>query len=188
MSVLYRPQENIDTEGTEWQMAESITSSEEDVLRCLNAGSMVPVSQFSFMGYEKTASGVEFTMVHPLISFLQGTYVKNIVDAFSFTEINSGFLKVLNEGYEAYHDNKTEVDTVLKKIHHQHGDTLNISVQGQNRNKLFGSVYSDGQYEMEGNNFSDELNGPLSVVFNKWTDPDFHLSEDTWFAIHDTHF
>jgi len=176
---LYRPQEDLYEEGTEWKMAESLTTNEENSLRCLNAGSMNSFSQFSFMGYQKTASGVEFTMVHPLMSFLQGTYAKNIGDSFSFTEINSGFLNVLNEGYETYQNNKAKVDMILSKIYDEHDGTLNISYFGQNRNKLVIPFDIEAEYIIQENNLSDELKEPLTVVFEKWTDPDFHLSEDT---------
>ena len=183
---LYRPQEEVDAIGTEWKMAEPLTANEEDSLRCLNAGSMTIFSQFAFMGYEKKVSDVEFTMVHPLISFLQGTYIRNISNSFSFTEMNSGFLTVLNKGYEDYHNNKAVIDTVLKRIYEQHDGTLNISVSEQNRNKLV--IPFDIEYLMKDNDFSDEVLDSLSKPFNKWTDPNLHLSEATWYSIHDAEF
>ena len=184
---LYRPQEAIDAIGTEWRMAGSLTADEEDLLRCLNAGSMTSFSQFSSMGYQQTASGVEFTMVHPLISFLQGTYIRDMGDSFSFTELNSGFLTVLNKGYEDYHNNKAKIDLILKNIYEQHDETLNISVSGQNRNKLVIPGDVDAEYIMQGSNFSDDLNNSLSRVFNKWSDSNLHLSEGIWHVIHDAY-
>lgn len=170
---LYRPQEPLDDVGKEWRMAGLLTVDEENLLRCLNAGSMTPFSQFSFMGYQETASGVEFTMVHPIISFLQGTYIRDIDDFSSFTEMNSAFLTVLNRGYEDYHNNKDEIDTVLKRIYDKHDGTLNISVSGQNRNKL---VIPFDTEQMSDDNFSDEVNELLSGVLKKWTGDNNHLS------------
>lgn len=133
---MYRPEEDMYASGTEWQIPVVITESEQDALRCLNAGSMTSFSQFSFIGYQTFASGVEFTMLHPCISFLLGTYIKERPDLCSFKEINSGFLNVLNKGYEDYNNNKAQVDSILSKVYHAHGETLNISYLGQNRNKL----------------------------------------------------
>ncbi len=172
---LYRPQEAIDDIGKEWQMAGLLTEDEENLLRCLNAGSMTAFSQFSFMGYQKTASDVEFTMVHPIISFLQGTYIRDVNYSCSFTEMNSAFLTVLNKGYEDYHNNKTKIDAVLKRIYDQHDGTLNISVSGQNRNKLV--IPFDTELQCQGSEFSDEVNELLSTVWRKWTDDSVKLSE-----------
>lgn len=173
---LYRPQEMFDEVGTECKMVEPLTTEDEDSLRCLNAGSMTLFSQFAFMGYQETASGVEFTMVHPLISFLQGTYIRDIDDSFSFIEMNSGFLTVLNKGYEDYHNNKVKIDSILKRIYDQHDGTLNISVSGQNRNKVV--IPFDIEYVMQDNNFLDDMQGLLSKLFNKWTDSNLRLPEE----------
>lgn len=183
---LYRPQEDLHAEGKEWKMAESITADEIELLKCLNAGNMTSFSQFYLMGYQKNESGVEFTMVHPLISFLQGVYIRDSEKHPSFKDINSTFLDVLNEGYEYYRSNKNEVDAILKRIYDEHGETLNISYLGQNRNKLVAPV--DVEYVMQGNSFSDELNKTLSVIFDKWTDPNLQLSENIWFSVHDDNF
>lgn len=185
---LYRPEEAIDDAGTEWRMADSLTADEEDLLRCLNAGSMTSFSQFSFIGYQKTATGVEFSMVHPLISFLSGTYIRNTGDAFSFTEMNTGFLNVLSKGYDEYYNNKDKIDTVLKKIYDQHDEKLNISYLGQNRNKLVSPIDPEFHYVMQDDSFSDELNKSLESVFNKWTDPNLHFSEGIWHAVSDANF
>jgi len=185
---LYRPQEEIDSIGTEWRMADSLTKSEEDLLRCLNAGSMTSFSQFYFMGYQKKASDVEFTMVHPLISFLQGTYTRDINDFFSFTEVNTSFLTVLIKGYEDYHNNKIKIDTLLKRIYEQHDETLNISHLGQNRNKLVTPFDIDSEYIMQDSNFSDEVNELLSAVWNKWTHSNVNFSEGARNVTHDADF
>lgn len=183
---LYRPQEDLNMEGKEWKMAESLTASEIESLKCLNAGNMTSFSQFYLMGYQKNGSDVEFTMVHPLISFLQRVYIRDSEDYPSFKENNSHLLCALNEGYETYHRNKSEVDTILKRVYDEHGETLNISHLGQNRNKLISPVAVE--YTMQGSSFTDELNESLSVIFDKWTDPNLHLSENLWFAVHDTNF
>lgn len=180
---LYRPEEAFDAIGIESKMVEPLTANDEDSLRCLNAGNMTLFSQFAFMGYQKTASGVEFTMVHPLISFLKGAYIRDIDDSFSFSEINSNFLTVLNKGYEDYKNNKVEVDSILKKIHDQHDGTLNISVSGQNRNKLV--IPFNIEYVMQNNNFSYEVLSLLSESVNKWTNPNLHFSDGIWHAIDD---
>lgn len=185
---LYRPQEAIDDAGTEWRMAGSLTTDEENLLKCLNAGSMTSFSQFSFIGYQKTATGVEFSMVNPLISFLSGTYIRNIGDGFSFTEMNSDFLNVLREGYDDYYNNKDKIDTILQKIYDQHDGKLNISYLGQNRNRLVSPVDIEYQYVMQDDSFSDGLNKSFDGIFNKWTDPNLHLSEGLWHAINDTVF
>jgi len=203
---LYRPEETVDDNGTECNMAEPLTKDEEDSLRCLNAGSMTLFSQFSFMGYQKTASGVEFTMVHPLISFLQGTYTRATNDNFPYREVNSGFLTIINRGYEEYHNDKTNIDAILKRIYYQHNGTLSISVSDQNRNKLVipfdvdidtgieittdvGAdidIDTDVEYVMKDNDFSDDKQA-LSDSFKKWTNPDLHLSDDgTWYMVDDS--
>lgn len=197
---LYRPQEAVDAIGTECKMAEPLTKNEEDSLRCLNAGSMTLFSQFAFMGYQETASGVEFTMVHPLISFLQGTYTRATSDFFPFTEVNSSFLTIINKGYTDYHDDKTKIDTILKRIYEQHDGILNISVSEQNRNKLVipfdvdigtgieigAEVDTDVEYAMKDNDFSDDMQNSLSKSFNKWTNSDLHLSDGTWYMVDDS--
>lgn len=163
---LYRPQEKIDDPGAEYKNLESIDYKEHNLLRGLNKGSMKSLSQYSFMGYQKTSSGVEFSMLHPSINFLLNSYSK--AESSSVMDLNTSFINGLNKGYQDYNDRKNEIDNVLKKIYHHHGETLNISYQGKNNNKLVNTPFVDMPYISQVDDFADNLNHSLNATFNKW--------------------
>ena len=173
---LYRPQEGINTPGTEWKNPKSIDYKESNLLRGLNRGSMKLLSQFSFMGYQKTASDVEFTMLHPSINYLLDSYVRPYPGQSPVTDLNSSYLKVLNETYQNYYNNKAEIDAVLKKVYDAHDGTLNISHNGVSNNKLVVSLDSAMANVFQPDDFHSDLSRSLDYIYDKWARVDEIIS------------
>lgn len=140
---LYRPQSDPYYKGSEWITPQLINETEKTQLKCLNAGSFNEFTQFCKIGYQEEAGErVVFSMVHPAITYLLGTYTRiiNLPDTSlspsDFTAQNSGFIQVFNQDYSEYMQNKAVIDEILARIYHEHGATLDICVGQQNRNKL----------------------------------------------------
>lgn len=142
VSQYYRPNENIYGLGVEWNPATEIKPQDQTLLECINSGSFSILGQFSRIGYQKTDDGVMFTMMHPAMTYLLGTY--NRVDAMGAIAIdnadlvmaNSHFMQVFNQDFNDYQSNKEAIDAILRDVYLRHGGTLDISLSAQNRNKL----------------------------------------------------
>lgn len=129
---LYRPSESVESKESEWAPPAEFRDEDASEIKCLNAGTFDPTTQFSKIGYQQTMNGIEFKMMHPSISYLLGTYT----DLPDFTAVNLEFLKILNGDYAEYTENKFTIDQHLQKIFNSHQNTLNIAINGQNRNRL----------------------------------------------------
>lgn len=138
LQKLYRPQEEPGTPATQWNNPKNVDDKEKNLLRYLNKGSMKSLSEFSFMGYQKTGSGVEFSMLHPSINYLLTSYSRDSKEGSAITSVNVGYLNQLNKTYQLYQDDKANIDAVLNKIYAAHGGTLHIAYQGTDNNGLAG--------------------------------------------------
>lgn len=169
---LYRPQEDIDDPGTNLVNTEFLDYKEEKLLRYLSDRERTRLpSQFSSMGYQKTDSGIEFTMVHPSINYLLKSYSKSHQDGSSNIDSNSEQINTLNKVYHDYNYNKTEVDQILKKIYDTHNGTLSISFSGRNDNRIVNSPYTKQEYLFQSTHSLHDISDSLETIFNKWTKP-----------------
>ena len=135
---LYRPEEDNTTPATQWNNPKNVDEKERNLLRYLNKGSMKSLSEFSFMGYKKSGSGVEFSMLHPSINYLLTSYSRDSKEGSAITSVNVGYLNQLNKTYQLYQDDKAKVDAVLSKIYFAHGGTLHIAYLNTDNNGLAG--------------------------------------------------
>ena len=167
---LYRPQEDIDCPGTELVKVDFLNYKEKAQLYQLNnSGSTRLPDQFSSIGYQNTASGVKFSMVHPSISYLLETYSKSYYDGEPSTDFNSAQMNMLNKIYYNYNYNKNEIDLVLHKVYEIHGGTLNISSAGYTGNRIVSSPLTERAYLFQSAHSLQDLSDSLDTVFHKWT-------------------
>lgn len=170
---LYRPQENIDDSGTELSNAEFLNYKEEKLLKHLSPRGAVRLpSQFSAIGYQQTASGVEFTMLHPSINYLLEAYSKSYADGSSSTELNSELINSMNKIYHDYNYHKNEIDEVLNKVYDAHGGTLNIAFAGKNHNQIVTSPHAEMTYLFQATRSLQDISNTLDAIFHKWTGSD----------------
>lgn len=127
---------------------------------------MKPLSEFSFMGYQRAGGGVEFSML-PSINYLLTSYIRTDEESSLTIDLNVGYIKRLNETYQNYHDKKYEIDSVLNKIYHAHSETLNIAYHTINNNKLVGSPDMALDYIFQSDDFSSDLSISINSIFRK---------------------
>ncbi|MCS3430983.1 hypothetical protein [Klebsiella sp. BIGb0407] len=170
---LYRPQEEVDFPGIELVDIGFLTPEEQKSLGFLNSRGGVRLhNQFSTMGYQNTASGVEFSMLHPSINYLLEVYSKSHSNGEPSTESNSTQLNDLNDTYQRYCFNKNETDQVLNKIYEAHGGTLNISFYGRSDNRMVISPHTEREYLFQSTHSLQDLSNSLDAIFHKWTTMD----------------
>lgn len=113
----------------------TLTEDEMDKLRCLQMGSFSITTQFFKIGYWELEEEVLFDMFHPTLVYLLQGYTPSLL--FDLTEANTLlFSDVLNKDDNDYHNNKREIDCILKKIYRSHNNTLFISEKSSCRNML----------------------------------------------------
>jgi len=90
-------------------------------------------TQFNQIGYKvnnKNKNLIEFSMVHPLVKYLIGSYNNNE----TLAEINTEFFKISIDNYNDYTGNKIEIDKILLKIYkYKNNNTLYLG-QANNNN------------------------------------------------------
>ncbi|WP_183059715.1 type III secretion system effector SopD2 [Salmonella enterica] len=113
----------------------TLTEDEIDKLRCLQMGSFNITTQFFKIGYWELEEEVLFDMFHPTLVYLLQGYTPSLLS--DLTEANTLlFSDVLNKDDNDYHNNKREIDCILKKIYRSHNNTLFISENSSCRNML----------------------------------------------------
>jgi len=134
---LYRPDENHYHQSVELVGQDVINENEKESLKFLNAGNFDYKSQFSRLSYQKTEDGVVFDMIHPSLTYLQSVYDRMETEPFVLRkELNTSNMVTLNNAYQTYNDKKQDIDTILSKVYTAHGNTLDITVDGSDSNKL----------------------------------------------------
>jgi len=134
---LYRPDEHADADSVSLLNNDVINEEERNAVMCLKTDTFEYGSQFSRIGYKKDESGVKFNMVHPSITYLLEDYSLRDLGFEEFKAIKTAFFSALNLDYVRYTNNKSDIDNVLAKLYHAHGETLNISMDGVSANRLF---------------------------------------------------
>jgi len=167
---LYRPEEDVDCPGTELVNMDFLDYKEEKLLGHLNhrGGTRLP-DQFSAIGYQNTASGIQFSMMHPAISYLLEAYSKSHYNGEPSTDLNSEQMNILNKVYHDYNNSKDEIDRVLHKVYEAHGGTLNISFAGRNDNRMVTSPHAEREYLFQSTHNLRDLSDSLDTIFHKWT-------------------
>ncbi|ECG8590318.1 type III secretion system effector SopD2 [Salmonella enterica subsp. salamae] len=133
---LMRPEEDRHAPFVNW--SGMLTEEEQKKLFCLNMCSFEITTQFCKIGYKdtmwykETNTGIVFEMLHPTLFYLLQGYRPSL----EFKEMNSHLLALLAKDYSEYHDNKEEIDHILKRIYLSHGRTLYIGVRDCCRNML----------------------------------------------------
>lgn len=113
----------------------TLTEDEIDKLRCLQMGSFSITTQFFKIGYWELEGEVLFDMLHPILIYLLQGYTPSLSP--DFIEANTMlFYEVLNKDDDDYHNNKREIDCILKRIYRSHNNTLFISENSSCRNML----------------------------------------------------
>ena len=109
----------------------------------INYGTFAWNTMLGKIGYKNNnRGGVDFTMVHPLISFMIGMYVPETVLANNGGDgerIKMGLLTsfdVVNDAYEFYLENKEDMDKTFYEIYKKHDNTLLVGLHGSSRNIL----------------------------------------------------
>lgn len=110
-----------------------LTEDEKESLLPLNSGSFDIYTQFNQIGYKvnnKNKNLIEFSMVHPLVKYLIGSYNNNE----TLAEINTEFFKISIDNYNDYTENKIKIDKILLKIYkYKNNNTLYLG-QANNNN------------------------------------------------------
>ncbi|EAP7918887.1 type III secretion system effector SopD2 [Salmonella enterica] len=113
----------------------TLTEGEIDKLLCLQMGSFSIATQFFKIGYWELEGEVLFDMFHPTLIYLLQGYTPSL--SCDFTEANTMLLSdVLKKDDDDYHNNKREIDSILRKIYRSHNNTLFISKNSGCRNML----------------------------------------------------
>ncbi|EAA4437615.1 TPA: type III secretion system effector SopD2 [Salmonella enterica subsp. salamae serovar 21:z10:[z6]] len=113
----------------------TLTEGEIDKLLCLQMGSFSIATQFFKIGYWELEGEVMFDMFHPTLIYLLQGYTPSL--SCDFTEANTMLLSdVLKKDDDDYHNNKREIDSILRKIYRSHNNTLFISKNSGCRNML----------------------------------------------------
>lgn len=113
----------------------TLTEGEIDKLLCLQMGSFSIATQFFKIGYWELEGEVLFDMFHPTLIYLLQGYTPSL--SCDFTEANTMLLSdVLKKDEDDYHNNKREIDSILRKIYRSHNNTLFISKNSGCRNML----------------------------------------------------
>lgn len=113
----------------------TLTEGEIDKLLCLQMGSFSIATQFFKIGYWELEGEVLFDMFHPTLIYLLQGYTPSL--SCNFTEANTMLLSdVLKKDDDDYHNNKREIDSILRKIYRSHNNTLFISKNSGCRNML----------------------------------------------------
>lgn len=113
----------------------TLTEGEIDKLLCLQMGSFSIATQFFKIGYWELEGEVLFDMFHPTLIYLLQGYTPSL--SCDFTEANTMLLSdVLKKDDDDYHNNKREIDSILRKIYRSHNNTLFISKNFGCRNML----------------------------------------------------
>ncbi|HCL5256950.1 TPA: type III secretion system effector SopD2 [Salmonella enterica] len=113
----------------------TLTEEEINKLRCLQMGSFNITTQFFKIGYWELEGEVLFDMFHPTLIYLLQGYTPSL--SCDFTEANTMLLSdVLKKDDDDYHNNKREIDSILRKIYRSHNNTLFISENSSCRNML----------------------------------------------------
>ncbi|ECJ2264538.1 type III secretion system effector SopD2 [Salmonella enterica subsp. salamae] len=113
----------------------TLTEGEIDKLICLQMGSFSIATQFFKIGYWELEGEVLFDMFHPTLIYLLQGYTPSL--SCDFTEANTMLLSdVLKKDDDDYHNNKREIDSILRKIYRSHNNTLFISKNSGCRNML----------------------------------------------------
>ncbi|HHA3580568.1 TPA: type III secretion system effector SopD2 [Salmonella enterica subsp. salamae serovar 42:g,t:-] len=113
----------------------TLTEGEIDKLLCLQMGSFSIATQFFKIGYWELEGEVLFDMFHPTLIYLLQGYIPSL--SCDFTEANTMLLSdVLKKDDDDYHNNKREIDSILRKIYRSHNNTLFISKNSGCRNML----------------------------------------------------
>ncbi|HCL5073677.1 TPA: type III secretion system effector SopD2 [Salmonella enterica] len=111
----------------------TLTEEEINKLRCLQMGSFNIITQFFKIGYWELEEEVLFDMFHPTLIYLLQGYIPSL----DFIEANTMLLSdVLKKDDDDYHNNKREIDSILRKIYRSHNNTLFISEKSSCRNML----------------------------------------------------
>ncbi|EBS6869261.1 type III secretion system effector SopD2 [Salmonella enterica] len=130
---LMRSGEDRKMECVEWHG--TLTEEEINKLRCLQMGSFNITTQFFKIGYWELEGEVLFDMFHPTLIYLLQAYTPSLSS--DLTEINTMlFSEALNKDFDDYHNNKREIDSILRKIYRSHNNTLFISENSSCRNML----------------------------------------------------
>ncbi|EAB6842574.1 type III secretion system effector SopD2 [Salmonella enterica subsp. salamae] len=130
---LMRSGEDRKMECVEWHG--TLTEEEINKLRCLQMGSFNITTQFFKIGYWELEGEVLFDMFHPTLIYLLQAYTPSLSS--DLTEINTMlFSEALNKDFDDYHNNKREIDSILRKIYRSHNSTLFISENSSCRNML----------------------------------------------------
>ncbi|ECG8631970.1 type III secretion system effector SopD2 [Salmonella enterica subsp. salamae] len=113
----------------------TLTEGEIDKLLCLQMGSFSIATQFFKIGYWELEGEVLFDMFHPTLIYLLQGYTPSL--SCDFTEANTMLLSdVLKKDDDDYHNNKREINSILRKIYRSHNNTLFISKNSGCRNML----------------------------------------------------
>ncbi len=113
----------------------TLTEGEMEKLCCLQMGSFNITTQFFKIGYWELEGEVLFDMFHPTLIYLLQGYTPSL--SCDFTEANTMLLSdVLKKDDDDYHNNKREIDCILRKIYRSHNNTLFISEKSSCRNML----------------------------------------------------
>lgn len=130
---LMRSGEDRKMESVEWHG--TLTEEEINKLLCLQMGSFNIITQFFKIGYWELEGEVLFDMFHPTLIYLLQAYTPSLSS--DLTEINTMlFSEALNKDFDDYHNNKREIDAILRKIYRSHNNTLFISENSSCRNML----------------------------------------------------
>ncbi|EJU7770004.1 type III secretion system effector SopD2 [Salmonella enterica subsp. salamae serovar 4,12:e,n,x:1,6] len=130
---LMRSGEDRKMECVEWNG--TLTEEEINKLRCLQMGSFHITTQFFKIGYWELEGEVLFDMFHPTLIYLLQGYTPTL--SCNFTEANTILLSdILKKDDDDYHNNKREIDSILRKIYRSHNNTLFISENSSCRNML----------------------------------------------------
>jgi len=140
---LYRPDEEADDKAISLFTREFISMEEKKLLTCLQysfldmrAKIFDYSDQFSRVGYRTDEAGVQFTMMHPSITYLLDNYSLDYFNGLDTDLIRASCHNTLNAGYLKYNKNKVNIDAALYKLYRAHCDTLNISVDNVCKNRL----------------------------------------------------
>ncbi|EBP0098133.1 type III secretion system effector SopD2 [Salmonella enterica] len=130
---LMRSGEDRKMECVEWHG--TFTEGEVEKLRCLQMGSFKITTQFFKIGYWELEGEVLFDMLHPTLIYLLQGYTPSLLC--DFTEANTILLSdILKKDDDDYHNNKREIDGILRGIYRSHNNTLFISEDSSCRNML----------------------------------------------------
>jgi hypothetical protein len=124
----YRPDDNFATVNDKPDMETVLTEQEIDVLKEFNHGDYDPALAFS--GFSYTKGGNEFGFINPLVAL---SVERSPRDSDSGTN-----MEILNEKldlYQAYNEDKAQIDSILTKIYNNH-HTLNVKHNGNSRNDI----------------------------------------------------